>query len=206
MKNFELSSTSEFELKNLKIDDICIKKFKPTSGKFEHLNFPVQVIQNFLNGSLKSYYIHPGTFYSNFSKIIETDLVIDQIIDYCQITKMKIYVPKNYPEIVSLIVYYENAIYKIDELHIYVVKQMDGFNYSLPPSEFNKVVQIFQKQIAPVNNIFVPFEVKSAFEYVHGPVADHVLPALTGLNEEDFKQIRKIKFIDPRTNIVIDAK
>jgi len=206
MSIFKILSNKEFDLKTINTEDIQIKKFKPLKQNIQHLSFPVMVNQVFPNGRKYTYPIIPITYFSNFKKAIETDLEIDIIINYCQYTKLKIYVPNEFPEVFELFVEYENVNYVIDDLKVYVVKQMDGFNYSLPPSEFNKIIQFFNKQNKPVNNIFVPFDVKSAFEYIHGPVANYVLPALTGLDEDELKLIRKIKFIDPRTNIVIDAK
>jgi len=206
METFTVTSNNEFELKSLKVGEIEIKKIKPLKNEFQHLTFPIMVTQSFPNGKIISYPIHPITYYSNYSSLIETDLVIDEIVDYCLYTKMKIYVPDNYPEVIKLEVQYENVIYKINELRILVVKQMDGYNYSLPPSEFNSIVQIFKKDDSPINNIFVPFDVKNDFEYIHSPVANYIIPALTGLNEEDLKQIKRIVFIDPRTNKEINVK
>lgn len=206
MGEFIINSEETFELKNIDSNDIKIKKFIPVKNIFQHLSFPIRVMQDFPNGIGKSYYIHPITYFSNFNKAIETDLEIDIVIDYCKFSKLKIYTPENYPEKVEIRIIYENVNFLIDELIINVVKQIEGYNFSLTPKGFQDIIELFKNKEKPIKNVFVPFDVKASFEYIHGPIENHVIPTLTGLSSDQLKLIRNIYLYDPVSKRILNEK
>jgi hypothetical protein len=89
----------------------------------------------------------------------------------------------------------------MENLTINVSKQLDGFTFSLTPLTRQTIQKEFPSA-NPIQSIFVAFDVKSNFEQLYGKIQKYIYPALTGIpdNNDDFKKIEKIKFVDPLTN------
>ena len=77
MKNFTISSVSDYNLSNLPENDIIIKMIKPIDQVYEQLLYPIRITQNRRSGSY-SYLLHPINYFLN-SKKIETNQTIEYI-------------------------------------------------------------------------------------------------------------------------------
>lgn len=90
------------------------------------------------------------------------------------------------------------------KLQIDVSRQIGGMTFSLAPDSKNRVKQLFPNAVA-ANSLYVAYDVQSAFEWQHGPVLQHVCPALIGASEQEiFKFIDEIVFVDPVKRETLD--
>jgi hypothetical protein len=94
----------------------------------------------------------------------------------------------------------------MNNLKIYVNQSVDGYAFTLLPSQIKMVKKIFGESAHPAKQILVDYDLKSGFEKYYKKLEHFILPALIGLeNEEDLKKINNIDFIDPYTDKVIDT-
>lgn len=83
-------------------------------------------------------------------------------------------------------------IIKID-----VVKQLDGYNFSLSPSTKEKIKKIYPLA-NPINSVFVDNDTQSDFETYIGKFEKYIYPLLLGLDSKSIASKKPhIKFIDP---------
>ena len=86
-----------------------------------------------------------------------------------------------------------------NQLRIYVHRQMDGITYELDPVAKREV----EKHTSPhtvSSRVFISYDDKSALEMVHGAFSKQVIQILTGVSEEQAKEIGDFEFYDPRTD------
>jgi hypothetical protein len=200
MKNFTISSVSDYNLSNLPENDIIIKMIKPIDQVYEQLLYPIRITQNRRSGSY-SYLLHPINYFLN-SKKIETNQTIDEIIRGCKDYTMRIYTPDKLSKEIKFDISYEKLNFVITELKILMVKQLDGINYSLSPVSFYEIKNQFPN-VHPVRSIFAAFDIKSSFENLHGSIDKYIIPSLTNLEGNDLKKIKKVLIVDPSTNKTI---
>ena len=94
----------------------------------------------------------------------------------------------------------------MENLKIYVSKSVDGYGFSLMPSQIRTIKGVFGDNAHPAKQIMVDYDLKSGFEKFYGKLERFILPALIGLeNQEDMKKIHAIDFIDPYTDKIIDT-
>lgn len=94
----------------------------------------------------------------------------------------------------------------MENLKIYVSKSVDGYGFSLMPSQIRTIKGVFGDNAHPAKQIMVDYDLKSGFEKFYGKLERFILPALIGLdNEEDLKKLKGINFVDPFTNDIINT-
>ena len=94
----------------------------------------------------------------------------------------------------------------MENLKIYVNQSVDGYAFTLLPSQIKVVKKLFGDSAHPAKQILVDYDLKSGFEKYYRKLEKFILPALIGLeNEEDLKKITGVDFIDPYTDNVIDT-
>lgn len=88
-------------------------------------------------------------------------------------------------------------------VRISVHKQIDGYTFSLAPSERRSIKYHFPRSF-PANNVFVAYDTKSDFELYADKIEKYVFPVLLGLDEEnDLQKIEKVEFVDSQSGEVI---
>jgi hypothetical protein len=203
MKEITIKLNEYSSLKATKEHYIILKRIVPSRGERSLLSLPIQVHFDFGEKGTFDDLIHPMSYFSIYEKAIRTHKDINYIIRDSENAQLKIIQPANDSiEQYTLQLYYEEHRYLIDELIIYVVHQMDGYTYSLPPRSKQILTEKFDTLI-PTGNILIPFGVHESFELIYGPLQEHIIPTLLGLPTQEIKKIGKLTFLDPRTNTVI---
>jgi hypothetical protein len=203
MKEITIKLNEFSSLKASKGHYIILKSIIPSREEISLLYQPIQVHFDFGEKGTSDDVIHPMTYFSIYEKAIKTHNDINYIIRDSENAQLKIIQPANDSiEPYTLQLNYEEHPYLIDELIIYVVHQMDGYTYSLPPRSKQILKETFAP-IIPTGNILIPFGVRESFEMIYGPVQEHIIPTLLGLSIQEIKKIGKLLFLDPRNNKVI---
>ncbi len=83
-----------------------------------------------------------------------------------------------------------------------VGKQMDGVTFRLSPQTRALLSPRFRSEQVPAS-IFVSYETKSDFEHFHGPLCEHVVMILTGLNEQQLTNFGGFRFVTPTDDKVL---
>jgi hypothetical protein len=90
----------------------------------------------------------------------------------------------------------EPATGPLGPIVILVGRQSDGYSYSLTPSSKKLIKRLFpQANIAP--NLFISTTTQSDFESTHGAIWDQVAIILTGLSEQQARQLGGFQVYDP---------
>jgi hypothetical protein len=196
MQSFKLNSGETFALSKLNLDDISIRKISAADNNIRHLLYPMRLTADYPDGKMFSDLFYPQKYINVVmaKQAITNDFKF--VIRNCKCKKMQI---QGATEKFSLSISYEKASFLIDKLIINVTEQSDGVAYSLPPNAYFTIKKIFP-QAFPVRSVLMREEVKTNFEWMHGPVTEYVIPALTGINEELLMDVRTISFVDAKTN------
>lgn len=88
---------------------------------------------------------------------------------------------------------------EIEELRIYVHKQMDGIIYELDPVS-KRIIEAHPDTGTVSSRVFISYDDKTALEMVHGAFSRQVIQLLTGLPQEKAKDIGHFEFYDPKTD------
>lgn len=203
MKEITIKLNEYSSLKASKGHYIIIKSIVPSRKERSLLSLPIQIHFDFGEKGTFDEVIHPMTYFSIYEKAIRTHKDINYIIRDSENAQLKIIQPPNDSiEPYTLQLNYEENPYLIDELIIYVVHQMDGYTYSLPPRSKQILAEKYDKLI-PIGNILIPYGVRESFKMIYGPLQEHIIPTLLGLPIQEIKKIGKLTFLDPRNNKVI---
>lgn len=193
MKSFEIISTAPFSLKKLKLKEIVIQKvILLDSTNIHNLFLPISVTTNYIDGSSRRTMFNATIYFSNRKPGLETDRKIDYIVRECPNTVLEINNPLK--EKFKLEILYSEYKPKVDVLEITMNQEIDGFVYGLSNIQIDKIISAFPN-VLPVNTIFISNNNKADFESLHGDILPHVIAGLTGLKDDELKQIRTIKLI-----------
>jgi hypothetical protein len=77
-----------------------------------------------------------------------------------------------------------------------VGKQMDGATFRLSPKTRAFLSSRF-KNLPPPSSVFVSYENASDFEHYHGPLWEHLVMILTGLDENQINELGGFEFAEP---------
>jgi hypothetical protein len=86
-----------------------------------------------------------------------------------------------------------------------VGKQMDGMTFRLSPKTRIALPSRPQSQPLP-SSVFVSYETKSDFEQNLGPLREHIVMMLTGLDERQITKLGDLQFVlQPEGKILFDS-
>jgi hypothetical protein len=83
-----------------------------------------------------------------------------------------------------------------------VGKQMDGATFRLSPKTRAFLRSHFEDLPSP-SSIFVSDETASDFAHYHGPMWEHLVMILTGLNEKQLSELDGFEFVTPMDGKVL---
>jgi len=84
-----------------------------------------------------------------------------------------------------------------EPINISVVKQLDGYNFSLSLSTIEKVKKMFP-QATPISSVFVNYDTYNDFGNYIGKIEKYISSLLLGVDERIINSRKpKIRFIDP---------
>ena len=81
-------------------------------------------------------------------------------------------------------------------LVVSVGRQGDGYAFELEPRSRARVREQ-AAQLAPAGQVFISFDTKADFESAHGPMWKQVVLMLTGMREQDLRELGGARFVDP---------
>ena len=85
-------------------------------------------------------------------------------------------------------------------LKINITKQGNGYNFGISPMTRQEIKARFPNA-KPIGHIYVSAEDKWDFEQIHGSLAAHVLPFLTGLERAQLESFADVAlFVNSLTN------
>ncbi len=196
MKHFDINSDELTQLKEFSDNKIVVREILVNGGDVMELFSPIKVETKLPTGESHSFYFHPSSFYSNYSKKKGTDMAMEFVIHYCPYTTLKIESDKG--KKISFRMFYT----KVEgELIVVLVKRdMDGYTFSLPAQSRELILSKFPNA-RPVRNVTVASDVKTDFEAMHGKAENYIIPALTDLKPDQLEELGGVKIIDATTGI-----
>ena len=81
-------------------------------------------------------------------------------------------------------------------LVVSVGRQGDGYAFQLEPRSRARVRER-TPQLAPAGQVFISFDTRADFESAHGAMWKQVVLMLTGMREQDLRDLGGVRFVDP---------
>ncbi len=194
MPYIDVSSDQPISLEPLGFPSIMIKEVRVLGDNYRDLFHPIKISTKFPDGRFYQSLFHPSGYWSNTKRDNNTDLPIDVEIHYCAFTELQIHSPE---KLVHLRLIYDPVIK--NKLIVKVNKDLDGYTFSLPEDSAEVIISR-NKLAKPIRSIFVSYDIKEDFETLVGRLRDYILPALTGLSQDELSKIKVKSFIDASNN------
>lgn len=190
METFELDSNKKVSLKKLKTKEIVITKVSlENSSEVANLFLPIAIETVYPTGRIVRDIFNPISYFSNTQKALSTDEPFNLIIKNCDLVTLNVINPQE--KKFKFIIHYSKPKYELKVLNIAITQDLEGYIYSLPKVEMEKIKEYFPNS-NPVGQIFMTRSNKLDFETLYGDVLPHILPTLTGLTQEELLRIGKI--------------
>jgi hypothetical protein len=194
MKQLNIKSGTTCYLGNLEYKDIFLRRVESPNNEFRQLMSVIQIVSEYPDGRKVSTPFHPNTYASIYNaRAVTNDFV--KVIRNCSYKNL---VLDSFDKDFELILFYEQAKFRVDTITISVVRQIDGTTYSLHPKSNQEIHQQFEG-VQTIRSVFISLDVHIDFQLVYGPVYWNVIETLTGLNDENLNYVRDIIFFEPST-------
>jgi hypothetical protein len=90
----------------------------------------------------------------------------------------------------------------MSQIVVEVGKQMDGATFQLSPHTRVTLASEPGKQL-PASSVFVSYESRHDFESAHGPFWSHIVALLTGLSEDQIRQMGGFSVVSPTDDEIL---
>ena len=194
-----LESGIELPLATIPFNDIVIRRI--SADNINHLFCSIKVKSRYPDERYREHPINPSRWVTPYLKrpIIDE---INKVIANCKYKSLLMPGDDADAKKITLTLFCEEAIFKIDKVVINLARQINSYTYSIHPESYNKIRNTFQKA-RPAKSISVGDDVRTNFDSMFGSLNDHIIQALTGLREDELQWVKEIIIMEPSTKQVL---